>query len=539
MKRRDFIRASSIAGAAFPLLIINACNVEVKHDKNQVSDITKPEDFELDEATLDDLQQKMQQGTLTSKDITTLYLKRIDAIDKSGVKLNSVIELNPDALTIAEALDKERREGKVRGPLHGIPVLIKDNIDTADKMMTTAGSLALEGNRASQDSFIVKKLREGGAVILGKTNLSEWANFRSTHSTSGWSSRGGQTKNPYILDRNPCGSSSGSGAAVASNLCAVAIGTETNGSIACPASINGIVGIKPTVGLVSRSGIIPISSSQDTAGPMARTVRDAAIVLGIISGTDTDDAVTKESEGKIKSDYTVFLQDKGLKGKKIGIEKSFLKGHVGVDALLQQAIDQMKREGAVIVEIELMDKLKIDNEEFDVLKYEFKDGLNKYLAGSNGKVKSLKELIAFNKANEEKAMPYFKQEILESSEEKGDLQTKEYREALKKVLATRKVIDDVLKEAELDAIAGPTNGPSWCTDLINGNYFTGYGMYGPAAMAGYPSISVPMGLVEGLPVGLAFIAGAYQEPELLTIAYAYEQTSKKRVKPEFLNSFGA
>jgi amidase len=539
MKRRDFIRASSIAGAAFPLLIINGCNVEVKHDQNQAIGITKPEEFELNEATIEVLQQKMQQGKLSSKDITNLYLKRIDAIDKNGVKLNSVIEINPDALTIAEALDNERREGKVRGPLHGIPVLIKDNIDTADKMMTTAGSMALEGNHALKDSFVVKKLREGGAVILGKTNLSEWANFRSTHSTSGWSSRGGQTKNPYILDRNPCGSSSGSGAAVASNLCAVALGTETNGSIACPASINGIVGIKPTVGLVSRSGIIPLSSTQDTAGPMARTVRDAAILLGVIAGSDPEDAVTKESKGKTKPDYTAFLQDKGLDGKKIGIEKSFLKGHIGVDALLQQAIDQMKQGGAVIVEVELMDKLKIDNEEFDVLKYEFKDGLNKYLAGANGKVKSLKELIAFNKANEEKTMPYFKQEILESSEEKGDLQTKEYQEALKKVLLTRKVIDDLIKERGLDAIAGPTNGPSWCTDLINGNYFTGYGMYGPAAMAGYPSISVPMGLVENLPVGLAFIAGAYQEPELIAIAYAYEQASKKRVQPKFLKSFGA
>jgi amidase len=339
-----------------------------------------------------------------------------------------------------------------------------------------------------------------------------------------------------VLDRNPCGSSSGSGAAVAANLCAAAIGTETNGSIACPASINGIVGIKPTVGLVSRSGIIPISHTQDTAGPMARTVRDAALVLNIIAVIDPEDEASAGAVEKIQKDYTVFLKEDGLQGKRIGVERSFLKLHETVDALLQQAMTDLKSKGAVVVEIDLLEKIKNDAEEFDVLKFEFKNDLNRYLSGAKGKVKSLKELIAFNLAHEDSVMPYFKQEILEASEEKADLTSKAYREALSKVLATRTIIDDVMKQNKLDAICGPTNGPSWCTDLVNGNHFTGYGMYGPAAMAGYPSISVPMGLVMGLPVGLAFIGRGYDEGQLLGIAFAYEQVSAKRVKPEFLSS---
>jgi amidase len=539
MNRRNFLKKSSLAGLTLTTLTIASCSPGEKKERQQKAE-GDPADFELNEATIDQLQKKMVSGELTARSITEKYLARISAIDKSGPHLNSVIELNPDALTIADDLDRERKEGKVRGPLHGIPVLIKDNINTGDKMMTTAGALALEGNKASKDAFIIGLLRESGAVLLGKTNLSEWANFRSTRSTSGWSSRGGQTKNPYVLNRNPCGSSSGSGAAVAANLCTLAIGTETNGSVACPASINGVVGIKPTVGLWSRSGIIPISSTQDTAGPMARTVTDATILLTALAGVDDSDAITKGGDGKKEKDYTKFLDAEGLKGKRIGVEKSFLKGHEGVDALLQKAIDQMKSKGAIIVEVDLMKLLKpLDHEEFDVLKYEFKDGVNRYLAAANAKVKSLKEVIEFNKQNEKRAMPYFKQEILESSEALGDLSSREYKEALHKLLTlTRDSINSVLKNDNLSAICAPTNGPSWCTDLINGDAFTGYGSYSPPAVAGYPSVTVPMGLVYELPVGITFFASAYSEPDLLRIAFGYEQVSKNRVLPGFKSQVG-
>jgi amidase len=539
MNRRNFLKKSSLAGLTLTTLTIASCSPGEKKERQQKAE-GDPADFELNEATIDQLQKKMVSGELTARSITEKYLARISAIDKSGPHLNSVIELNPDALTIADDLDRERKEGKVRGPLHGIPVLIKDNINTGDKMMTTAGALALEGNKASKDAFIIGLLRESGAVLLGKTNLSEWANFRSTRSTSGWSSRGGQTKNPYVLNRNPCGSSSGSGAAVAANLCTLAIGTETNGSVACPASINGVVGIKPTVGLWSRSGIIPISSTQDTAGPMARTVTDATILLTALAGVDDSDAITKGGDDKKEKDYTKFLDAEGLKGKRIGVEKSFLKGHEGVDALLQKAIDQMKSKGAIIVEVDLMKLLKpLDHEEFDVLKYEFKDGVNRYLAAANAKVKSLKEVIEFNKQNEKRAMPYFKQEILESSEALGDLNSKEYKDALHKLLSlTRDSINSVLKNDNLSAICAPTNGPSWCTDLINGDAFTGYGSYSPPAVAGYPSVTVPMGLVYELPVGITFFASAYSEPDLLRIAFGYEQVSKNRVLPGFKSQVG-
>ncbi len=494
-----------------------------------------PATFELDEVTISQLQQYMKDGKYTSRAITQLYLDRIQAIDKSGPKLNSVIETNPDALAIADAMDQERKSGKVRGALHGIPVLIKDNIDTADKMATSAGSIALADNKAAKDAFIVAKLREAGAVLLGKTNLSEWANFRSTRSSSGWSSRGGQTNNPYILQRNPCGSSSGSGVAPSANLCAIAIGTETDGSITCPASINGIVGIKPTVGLWSRSGIIPISHTQDTAGPMARTVTDAAILLGALTGVDGEDAVTKESEGKSQTDYTRFLDANALQGKRIGVEKSFLKGHEEVDTVLQKTLELLKSKGATIIEVEVMKHMsEISDSEYTVLQYEFKDGLNRYLAKTNGPVKSLKDLIAFNKQHEDKAMPYFKQEILESSEAKGDLNSKEYKDALEKNRrVSRNTIDTVLKENSLDAICGPTYGPSWCTDLINGDHFSGYGLTSPSAVSGYSHITVPMGMVKGLPIGLSFFSTAYREGELIAIAYAYEQASKNRVAPTF------
>jgi amidase len=408
-------------------------------------------------------------------------------------------------------------------------------MDTADKMMTTAGALALEGNYATKDAFIIQQLRAAGAVLLGKTNLSEWANFRSTHSTSGWSSRGGQTRNPYLLDRNPCGSSAGSGVAVSANLCAIAIGTETNGSISCPSSINGVVGIKPTVGLWSRSGIIPISKTQDTAGPMTRTVRDAAILLGALCGVDKEDPVTQQSSGKSHTDYTIFLKENGLKGKRIGVEKSFMTGHEGVTALLNEALETLKRQGATIVEVELEAKLKdLGDAEYAVLCYEFKDGVNQYLARANARVKNLQDVIDFNRKNEATAMPWFKQEILETCREKGDLNSPEYLDAVEKVVRqSRAAIDSILKDNQLDAIIGPANGPSWCTDLINGDAFTGYGAYSPAAMAGYPSITVPMGQVHEAPVGLAFTGPAYGEPGLLTLAYAYEQASRKRVAPGF------
>jgi len=491
--------------------------------------------FELNEATILGLQENMQSGKFTSERLTNLYLNRIELLNKKGPKFNAVIELNPDAVSIAKQMDEERKAGKTRGPLHGIPVLIKDNIDTADKMMTTAGSLALAGNIAPKDAFIVTQLRNAGAVLLGKTNLSEWANFRSTRSSSGWSSRGGQTKNPYVLDRSPCGSSSGSGAAVAANLCVVAIGTETNGSIACPASMNGIVGIKPTVGLLSRSGIIPISKTQDTAGPMARTVTDAAIFLGMLAGEDAADAVTHESIAKAKKDYTPFLDINGLTGKRIGVEKSLLKHHEGVDALQAKALEQLKSKGAIIIEVEYMDKCsKVDAEEFQVLQYEFKDGLNKYLATAHGKVKNLKEVIAFNKQNETKAMPYFKQETLESSETKQGLDSKEYTDALQKLLTTtRGIIDNLLATEKLDALCGPATGAAWCIDVVNGDFWTGYGCYGPAAVAGYPSITVPMGNLNEIPIGLTFFGKAYDEPGLIAIAYAYEQASKNRILPKF------
>jgi amidase len=394
------------------------------------------------------------------------------------------------------------------------------------------------GNKAGTDAFIVKQLRDAGAVLLGKTNLSEWANFRSTRSSSGWSSRGGQTKNPYILDRSPSGSSSGSGAAVAANLCAVAIGTETDGSIVAPSSFCGIVGIKPTVGLVSRAGIIPISKTQDTAGPMARTVRDAAILLGIIAGADDADAVTLQSKGKSIKGYTQFLDKNALKGKRIGIEKSFLKGrHEGVVALYQQAIDLLKKQGATIVEIELLKQTNpLGDAEFTILQYEFKDGLNQYLAAANASVKTLADVIAFNKQQESKAMPFFKQETLESSEAKKGLNSKEYTDALQKTLGSRKIIDTILQQNKLDAIAGTSYGPAACIDLVNGDSDPGFYFCPPAAMAGYPHITVPMGNINGLSVGLSFIASAYEEGAILSLAYAYEQATHLRKRPEFLST---
>ncbi|HEV8286950.1 MAG TPA: amidase [Chitinophagaceae bacterium] len=538
MNRRNFLKNGSLAGISIVIFSLEACNTEEHKAQNATSE-NLPDSFEFNEITIEELQKKLSNGELTSRVLTEKYLKRIQNIDKSGPALNSVIEVNPDALSIADAMDNERKNGKLRGLLHGIPVLIKDNIDTADKMQTTAGSLALEGHIAQKDSFVAKKLRESGAVILGKTNLSEWANFRSTRSSSGWSSRGGQTKNPYFLDRSPCGSSSGSAVAVSANLCVVAVGTETDGSIACPASMNGIVGIKPTVGLVSRSGIIPISKTQDTAGPFARTVKDAAILLSSLTGIDQDDKITEESGGKAKQDYLQNLDANGLKGKRIGVEKTLLKHHEGIDAILRQALDLMKKNGAEIIEVEFMNKYQnVSADEFKLLQYEFKDGLNKYLATANARVKSLQDVINFNKQNETKVMPYFKQEIMDSSEIKGGLDSKEYLASFKNCRSLQKSIDEVLEKKQLNAICGPATGAAWCIDFINGDFWTGYGAYGPAAVAGYPSITVPMGDVNGIPIGLSFISKAYDEPGLISIGYAFEQLSKKRKMPQFKKTVG-
>jgi amidase len=539
MRRRNFLKNTSIAGIGLPGLIAGAAKA-LPAKKIEVDDRETPfKDDELIEASIDDLQAKMQKGEMSSKDITKWYLKRIENIDKAGPAVNSVIELNPDAISIAELMDKERKAGKIRGPLHGIPVLIKDNIDTGDKMMTTAGSLALVGNKASKDAFIAKQLREAGAVILGKTNLSEFANFRSSRSTSAWSSRGGQSKMPYITNRNPSGSSAGSGVAAAASLCAVAIGTETNGSIVSPSSINGLVGFKPTVGLVSRTGIIPISATQDTAGPMARTVKDAAIVLGVIAGIDNADAVTKESAGKVQKDYTKYLDINGLKGKRLGVDKSLLEGVSQVKDLFRKTIETIKLEGATIVEVEVFKPISaVASVALEVLEFEFKEGLNRYLATSNAPVKTLKDIIAFNKANEDKVMPYFKQELLVDSNKKEGLESKEYKDAVAKTTSSRQILDKLFKENNLDALCGITSGLAGCIDIINGDYSTGFSFSTPAAISGYPHITVPMGFIHELPAGFSFVGKPYSEGELLKMAFGFEQATKARRAPKFLERIG-
>lgn len=538
MKRRNFITSTALAAIGITATLATSCNTKSDTSKSENNDASTEDDFELNEITISELQEKMKSGKYSSEQITKLYLDRIEAFDKNGPKLNTVIELNPEALEIAKAMDKERKEGNIRGNLHGIPILIKDNIDTADKMMTTAGSLALVGNIASNDAFIVKKLREAGAVLLGKTNLSEWANFRSNSSCSGWSSRGGQTKNPYIIDHSPCGSSAGSGAAVAANLCVIAVGTETDGSIVCPASSNGTVGIKPTVGLLSRSGIIPISHTQDTAGPLARTVKDAVILLEAMIGVDETDSVTKESIGKSKENYSQFLKSDGLKGKRIGLEKKKYSNPL-LNELLDKAITIMKQQGATIVEIEYLDEINSNGgAENEVLEFEFKYGVNKYLSTSNSNIKSLEEVIAFNKKNEAKAMPTFKQETLEICQSKQGLESPEYIKALTKSHNNVKnIIDTVMKENKLDAISGLTMGPACSIDVIYGDRWGDVFLTAPAAMSGYPHISVPCGKVYDLPVGLSFFSGAYQEGEIISLAYGYEQASKNRIKPEFKKAF--
>ncbi|TKC02644.1 amidase [Pedobacter cryotolerans] len=535
MNRRNFLKSGTAAGFISTLGIGTAS--AINNHPNQLVETSFNDKFDLNEVTVLQLQELMQNGKQTAKSLTKMYLKRIEEIDQKGPKLNAVIELNPEAIVIATALDAERKAGKIRGPLHGIPILIKDNINTADQMQTTAGALALAGNIASADAFIVKQLRAAGAVILGKTNLSEWANFRSTRSCSGWSSRGGQTKNPFILDRSPSGSSSGSGAAVSANLCAIAIGTETNGSIIAPSSYSGVVGFKPTVGLVSRSGIIPISKTQDTAGPMTRNVTDAAILLTVMAGVDFDDEITKTSVGRTQKDYTTFLKEGDLKGKRIGVEKSFLNGHEGVVGLYQNAIAKLKELGAEIIEISLLAEMRsIGGASTVVLQSEFKDGVNAYLAKANAKVKTLTEVIAFNKANLTSAMPYFKQETLEASDKAADLNSQTYKDAVAKTLSSQKIINDLMEKNKLDVIVGTSFGIPSLIDLFNGDYSGGFYFASPAAMAGFPHITVPMGFINELPVGLSFIASAYQEPVVLSIAYIYEQATKHRKAPKFIKN---
>ena len=491
--------------------------------------------FELHELTVADLQDRMAKGTETARSLCEKYLARIKALNEAGPMLRAVIETNPDALRIADGLDKERKAGKLRGPLHGIPVLIKDNIDSGDRMMTTAGASALAGHKARQDAFIVQKLRAAGAVLLGKTNLSEWANFRSSHSVSGWSSRGRQSRNPYVLDRSTSGSSSGSGAAVAANLCAVAIGTETDGSVVSPSSCNGLVGLKPTVGLLSRSGIIPISSTQDTAGPMARTVRDAALLLGALAGPDPADPAKLPNSSPAPANYTTFLKTDALKGQRLGVEKAHLNGAPGVAALLKEAVAALEAQGATVVEIELNKLVNpLGEAEFDVLLYEFKEGVNKYLAGAGASVKNLADVIAYNTAHAAEAMPFFQQETLIRAEATDGLGNAKYKAAVQKtVTGARKAIDGLLKAHQLTAIVGATTGPAWCIDWVNGDYSTGTDFSSPAAMAGYPHLTVPMGQVLGLPVGLSFVAGAYQEGRVLGLGYAYEQATHHRAAPTF------
>lgn len=534
--RRNFLKTSffgSIAAFSFsPLSFVNKKLTE--------STTINIQPTEFDEITITQLHDGLKSGKYTIRSVTEHYISRIKEIDKSGPELNSVIELNPEALEIADSLDKELKEKGPRSLLHGIPILIKDNIDTADKMQTTAGSLALVGSRPAKDAAVVQKLREAGALILGKTNLSEWANIRSTHSTSGWSGRGGLTKNPYALDRNTSGSSSGSGAAVSANLCTAAIGTETDGSVVSPSSINGIVGIKPTVGLVSRTGIIPISHSQDTAGSMARTVQDAAILLGSIAGMDSEDQATNNSKRKSYSDYTQFLDINGLKGSRIGVVRKYFGFHPEVDKVIEVALDILKKNGAELVDpVEIESIGKFDDSELSVLLYELKADMKTYLdhRGPDTPVHSLKDLIDFNEKNASEEMPYFKQELFLQAEKKGLLTDKDYLDALEKDqnLTRKEGIDAVMDKHNLDALVSPTDSPAWMTDLIDGDHFLG-GSSSLAAVAGYPHITVPAGFVFGLPIGISFYGRAWSEPVLLKVAYGYEQASKSRQPPKFLAS---
>jgi len=523
----------------FSLLFVTVllCLITCKSPVNNLVQETDNSSW-IEELTIVQLQEGYKEGKYTITDVVNVFLDRIIEIDKNGPQLNSIIEINPDALQIAAELDKELAAGKIRGPLYGIPVVLKDNIDTHDRMPTTAGATALRNSFPKTDSYVAKKLREAGAIIIAKTNLSEWANFRSSLSSSGWSGVGGQTKNPYVLDRNPCGSSSGSAVAVSANLCMMAIGTETNGSIVCPSNNNGIVGLKPTVGLISRSGIIPISFTQDTPGPMGRTVEDVAICLGALTGIDSSDSKTLASDGKYQKDYTKFLKKEGLNGKRIGLMKRSRGFSDKVDTLLAKAVAWIETNGAEVVEFDFPKGENYGGASFEVMLYEFKDGLNKYFAGlgSDAPVKSLKELIEFNKSDSVE-LRYFDQKLLERAEKKGDIKSEEYKRSLTRMIkATREDgIDKVMNNFRLDAIMAPTGSPAWKTDLLLGDHSAG-GSSSLAAISGYPAITLPMGFVDDLPVGVTFFSRPWSEPLLLEIAYSYEQGTKHRKLPKYIIS---
>jgi amidase len=538
MKRRDFVKAAAIGSGIIALQPISACTPKTTPKETYEGAPSFQKDTELDEKTIDDLQQMMKNGEISSVQIVQKYLDRIHEIDYQGPELRSVIEINPDAISIAREMDKLRKSRSLLGPLHGIPILIKDNIDTGDQMQTTAGSLALEGFKAQNDAYIVQQLRKAGAVLIGKSNLSEWANIRSTRSSSGWSGRGGQVRNPYVLDRTPCGSSSGTAVAISANLCTIGIGTETDGSVVCPAGINGIVGIKPTLGLWSRQGIIPISHSQDTAGPMARTVTDAAILLGTLTGVDAYDSLSVQSEKYIHRDYTQFLNKDGLQGARIGVMTDFYGFDPNVDLLLNRQHNLMIDHGAELIKVECAQNRKEwGDAEWTVLLYELKHDMNKYLnEHPNTKLKTLADIIEFNKANADTEMPWFGQEIFLEAESKGTLDEQEYKDALRisKELS-RQAVDTTIEENNLDALIAPTNAPAWTIDWVNGDHFIG-GSSDLAAVSGYPSITVPAGFVHGLPIGLSFFGKAWSEPTLLKLAYAYEQQSLHRKKPTFTQS---
>jgi amidase len=532
LTRRGFIEL----GLGATVLAV-ACSQDAGLGEGSTASPSSPATFELDEMTISDLQDAMASGRLTSRGITEMYLSRIESIDGQGPTLRSILETNPEALDIAASLDDERTSGNLRGPLHGVPIILKDNIDTSDKMTTTAGSYALEGSIPAQDATVAAKLRHAGAVLLAKANLSEWANMRSTTSTSGWSGRGGQCRNPYALNRNPCGSSSGSGVAVSANLAAVAIGTETDGSVVCPANASGIVGIKPTIGLVSRAGIIPISHTQDTAGPMARTVRDAALVLGAIAGADPRDEATAVGASHMEEDYVQFLDPAGLRGARIGVVRKAFGDQSKLDAVIEDALVALREQGAELVDpAEFGTWDEFDKAELEVLLYEFKAGINKYLAGLGAAApnKTLAELIEFNERNRNREMPYFGQEIFIQAQEKGPLTSPEYLEALESCrrLSRKEGIDAVMDRHNLDALVAPTGGPAWVTDLVHGDHSYA-GSSSAAAVAGYPNITVPAGHVHGLPVGLSFFGRAWSEPRLLELAYAFEQATTWRHPPEF------
>lgn len=536
MKRRQFISLSALGASTITAFGLHSCQSETSSETKK----TNQEDyntFPFNEKSISELQEMMEKGELNSEELVISYLERIEKIDKNGPTINAVIENNSDALAIARILDEERKVGKLRGPLHGIPIMLKDNFNTADKMMTTAGSLAMEANFAEKDAFVIQQLRNAGAIILAKTNLSEWANFRSTRSSSGWSGRGGQTHNPYVIDRSPCGSSSGSGVAVAANLCVAALGTETDGSVVCPSGHNGVVGIKPSLGLVSRSGIIPIAHSQDTAGPIARSVKDAALLLTAMCGRDDKDPITM-NENNTGLNYAQNLSKDAINGVRIGVVRQLFGFHTAVDKLMEQAIEDLKNIGAILVDVELENLHQYGNEEFEVLLYEFKHDLNKYLNDCRFPiVKSLDDIIKFNEQYKHLEMPWFDQEIMEMANEKGDLSEKKYLEALAKCkeLSGKKGIDATMEKNKVDVLIAPTNGPAWNIDLINGDHYGG-GSSEPAAVSGYPNITVPAGFVHSLPVGISFFAEAFSEQKLIQYAYAYEQATKHRKAPEFYST---